>query len=61
MNECHLEDSCDLAEETCVNTPGSFYCECNFGFMKVFSHDRYVCEGKFLNTKQNKKENHNFT
>jgi hypothetical protein len=31
INECHTSQ-CDLASTECMNTPGSFYCQCKKGF-----------------------------
>jgi len=30
-DECHAE-ACDDATSTCVNTPGSYHCQCHNGF-----------------------------
>ena len=40
INECMEEDhSCN---QTCVNTPGSYYCNCELGFQPVSVTE---CEG----------------
>ena len=40
-------NECDLAEnnctELCMNTPGSFYCDCDYG--SALNDDGYSCTG----------------
>ena len=40
INEC-LESK-DLCEQSCVNTPGSYYCQCHEGY----KHDGVSCKGR---------------
>jgi hypothetical protein len=44
INECHLQDGLCLENEFCLNTPGSFDCICEKGFMRI-GNMRY-CTGK---------------
>ena len=32
VNECNLASDDCMASQTCINTPGSFECQCNPGF-----------------------------
>ena len=43
INEC-LKDPCGINGQ-CWNVPGSFTCDCDFGF----EWDGKTCAGKFLN------------
>ena len=42
VDECS-EDS-DGCEHTCINTPGSFVCDCNSGYF--LNLDKKTCQGK---------------
>ncbi len=43
IDECTAgTDSCDSNNANCMNTPGSFSCTCNTGFIG----DGFTCEGK---------------
>ena len=41
INECLNEMLCD---HTCINTAGSYYCECNTGY--ELDNDNHTCNGK---------------
>ena len=42
INECAVQDNlCDVANSECNNTHGSYYCQCNDGFVK----NGAICEG----------------
>ena len=45
IDECRQIDEvyCGGSLEICINTPGSFHCECQDGFYRVND----TCEGKF--------------
>ncbi|XP_022792631.1 uncharacterized protein LOC111331727 [Stylophora pistillata] len=43
-NECNLNNGgCDKANGRCVNSPGSFHCECNAGY-NLQENSQFVCE-----------------
>ena len=42
LNECEMGPS-SLCQETCVNVPGSFYCECSEGH--ILQEDGATCTG----------------
>ncbi|KAN0019719.1 hypothetical protein ACTFIU_002941 [Dictyostelium citrinum] len=42
-NECLTKKPCDSKFSTCINTIGSFKCNCNQGFMKYQSIDSIAC------------------
>lgn len=46
INEC-LNDNAGCDHE-CMNTNGSYYCECNSGFQ--LSSDNHTCEGNYQHT-----------
>ena len=44
-NECNVNNGgCSNTTGICKNTPGSFYCECNIGY--VLASDGFTCNGK---------------
>ena len=45
INEC-LENN-GMCEDICINTEGSFYCQCSTGL--ALSADNRTCEGKTKN------------
>nr|XP_058970077.1 uncharacterized protein LOC131796502 [Pocillopora verrucosa] len=45
-NECNLNNGgCDRANGRCVNSPGSFHCECNAGY-HLQENNQFVCEDR---------------
>ena len=44
INECI--DGNGGCGHTCVNTPGSYHCKCNSGY--VLQTDKHNCTGKFV-------------
>ena len=42
INECGL----DVCNQICVNTQGSYTCDCNIGYQ--FKNDNSTCEGKMI-------------
>ena len=45
VNECEMYSSLCNKNARCVNTPGSFVCECSFGFRG----DGTICKGNIIN------------
>ena len=41
INECN--ENLDNCDQTCVNTNGSFTCQCNIGY--ILESDRHTCTG----------------
>ena len=44
VNECLVNNG--NCEHRCVNTVGSYYCECNSGYM--LESDKHNCKGKYV-------------
>ena len=42
INECHLNNTCTGDHEVCVNTPGSYRCDCDKGYQNISG----ICQGK---------------
>ena len=50
MNECNINNGgCDIANGRCVNTPGSYHCECKAGY-NLQENSEFICEGEQYNT-----------
>ena len=45
VNECVSPDNNDC-EQTCVNTNGSYSCDCTNGY--VLNADGHACDGRFI-------------
>ena len=43
INECEISDLGGMCSQTCVNTQGSYECQCNIGYR--LSSDGFTCEG----------------
>ena len=43
INECEISELGGMCSQTCVNTPGSYECQCNIGYR--LSSDGFTCEG----------------
>ena len=47
MNECHTSaNNCDLQTQVCVNTLGSFICECKEGLVGYYYDGLIYCSSK---------------
>ncbi|KAK5579102.1 hypothetical protein RB653_008781 [Dictyostelium firmibasis] len=57
-NECLTKKPCESKYSTCVNTIGSFKCNCNQGFMKYQSIDSTICLN--VTTNNNQQQNDTF-
>ena len=49
IDECRGTHACENTSSTCVNTPGSYQCECRSGFRKIPKNNTN-CQGKFYVT-----------
>lgn len=43
IDECEMSESGGMCNHTCVNTPGSYECQCNIGYRLLT--DGFACEG----------------
>ena len=57
INECLDQSHCDNSSETCINTVGSYHCDCRTGYQNHSTEDgrKYVCQGGW-----NEFSNHKF-
>ena len=44
IDECLSPEYSEMCDQDCVNTPGSFFCNCTTGYCLL--SDRTTCEGK---------------
>ena len=43
VDECEMSELGGMCSQTCVNTPGSYECQCNISYR--LSSDGFTCEG----------------
>ena len=49
INECHTKaNSCDLTTQICINTLGSFICECKDGLTGLFYNGLIYCSSDYV-------------
>ena len=46
IDECEMSESGGMCNHTCVNTLGSYECQCNIGYRLL--SDGFTCEGSFV-------------
>ncbi|XP_070536953.1 fibrillin-1-like [Ptychodera flava] len=45
IDECLVDEICDVEMMVCVNTPGSYSCKCRPGYHEIKSGNSIICEG----------------
>ena len=45
IDECAISELGGMCSQVCVNTPGSYECQCNIGYR--LSSDGFTCEGSY--------------
>ena len=51
IDECGISGLGGMCSQVCVNTPGSYECQCNIGYR--LSSDGFTCEGIYIATTHN--------
>lgn len=51
IDECGIPGLGGMCSQICVNTPGSYECQCNNGYR--LSSDGFTCEGIYIATAHN--------
>lgn len=45
-DECNVNNGgCDIVNGLCINTPGSYHCQCKQGY-QLRENSELICEGK---------------